>query len=157
MAEGPLLRMLEASIDVAPCRTDDPKAIFGTQNVAVFLRDRSRTLAQGMHAFTLVYEMTGMVGFDFGRNDDWIDWNVTGSGWENGVLSSSCTVVPAEGALLRRQNAFLGYRNSQSSPEELGEAKLADGRTCFVYRAPGSRQEVSALHGARLLPQGNSA
>ncbi len=136
-AEAPLLRVLEASIDGVPCRTDDLKAIFGTQNVAVFLRDRSRTLSPGMHAFTLVYEMTGTAGFGFGRDDDWIDWNVTGSGWGNGVLASSCTVVPAEGAPLSRQVAFHGDRDSPAPPVELGEAKLADGRTCFVYRARG--------------------
>ena len=133
-AEAPLLRVLEASIDGVPCRTDDLKARFGTQNVAVYLREGKRTLAPGIHAFTLVYEMTGVIGF--GTKEDWIAWNVTGSGWDNGVLAASCTIVPAEGAPLGSRKAFLGYRNTQDSPVDLGEATL-DGRTCCVYRARG--------------------
>ncbi|MBR5050854.1 MAG: DUF2207 domain-containing protein, partial [Desulfovibrio sp.] len=84
-AEAPLLKVLEAYIDGVPCRTDDLKARFGTQNVAVYLRDGKRTLMPGIHAFTLVYEMTGVIGF--GTKEDWIAWNVTGSGWDNGVLA----------------------------------------------------------------------
>jgi hypothetical protein len=65
-AEAPLLKVLEASIDGVPCRTDDLKARFGTQNVGVYLRDGKRQLAPGIHAFTLVYEMTDVIGLDGG-------------------------------------------------------------------------------------------
>ena len=65
-AEAPLLKVLEASIDGVPCRTDDLKARFGTQNVDVYLRDGKRQLAPGIHAFTLVYEMTDVIGLDGG-------------------------------------------------------------------------------------------
>ena len=77
LAEAPLLRVLEASIDGRPCRTDDLKAHFGTQNVTVNLRGKKAWLSPGRHVFRLVYEMTDMIGF--GKKEDGILWIVTGS------------------------------------------------------------------------------
>ena len=132
MAEAPFLHVLEAAIDGKPCRTDDLKAHFGTENVTVYLRDKKAWLAPGMHAFKLVYEMTGMTGF--APEEDSIRWNVTGAGWERGVLAASCTIVPAEGAPLSHGLAFLGSAGSTDSPVDFAEAKRGD-KTCFVFTA----------------------
>ena len=139
MAEAPFLHVLEASIDGMPCRTDDVKAHFGSQNVTVYLQDKEAWLAPGMHSFRLVYEMTGMIGF--GQDEDRIFWNVTGSGWERGVLASTCTLVPAEGAPLSHGKAYLGYAGSTDSPVDFAKTER-DGRTCFVFTA-----KTRVMHG----------
>ena len=139
MAEAPFLHVLEASIDGMPCRTDDVKAHFGSQNVTVYLQDKEAWLAPGMHSFRLVYEMTGMIGF--GQDEDRIFWNVTGSGWERGVLASTCPLVPAEGAPLSHGKAYLGYAGSTDSPVDFAKTER-DGRTCFVFTA-----KTRVMHG----------
>ena len=98
----------------------------------VLFRDKKAWLAPGMHAFKLVYEMTGMTGF--APEEDSIRWNVTGAGWERGVLAASCTIVPAEGAPLSHGLAFLGSAGSTDSPVDFAEAKRGD-KTCFVFTA----------------------
>ena len=144
-------RVLSASIDGRPCRTDDVDR--GDGQVKVYLRDRDAWLAVGPHVFEFAYEMTQQVGF-FDAQDE-LTWNVT-SAHQAGrfpVPKASCTVIPPEGAAFTDWRAWLGRRGSQESPVDFAKVQ-ARGREAWRFTAQRPVEPDEHFTVAVAMPRG---
>ncbi|GAB3023883.1 DUF2207 domain-containing protein [Oleiagrimonas citrea] len=96
-----------------------------SNGVRVYIGDRHRTLASGVHTYTLRYRTTRQLGF-FDTHDE-LYWNVTGTGWAFPIDHASATVhLPAE-VDAARLKAY-GYTGAQGATGKALDARiLADG------------------------------
>ncbi len=106
----PTFRIVDVQIDGA-------RAPFHTKGngsrIRIYIGSRNRLISQGLHTFSITYEMSRMVRYF--KDFDEIYWNVTGNEWAFPIIKAKATVLLPTRARFLKYATYTGKKGQRAT------------------------------------------